>query len=279
MKMLANERPLWYKENMKIGISTASYFNTAATEESVKRIAALGCDTCEVFLTSSCEYDSLIDVIDTSRGEFPVHSVHALSSQFEPQLFSTNERVRTDAEKVFSKVVAAAAKLGAKYYTFHGVMALKYSTARNVASLADGFKDICSEAKRSGVSIALENVHYTLTASPHEIGTALDACPDLCATLDVKHAALAGYDAIDYLNIMKDRLVTLHVCDITADNRACLPFNGTYPFEKLFEAIDKLDIEVAALIEVYKGCYKEESELKQAVERLRGLTKSKTFQS
>ncbi|MDR0855982.1 MAG: hypothetical protein LBM78_01065, partial [Clostridiales bacterium] len=84
---------------MKIGISTASLFCVRETEDAFADLARMGCEVAEVFFASSCEYGrAFCASVDTCGIE--VHSVHALGTQFEPELFSAHHRVREDAERV-----------------------------------------------------------------------------------------------------------------------------------------------------------------------------------
>ena len=107
---------------MKTGISTASLFTKVPTENCFSVLSGMGVNTTEVFLSTYSEYEKgFVDALGQRLGDtLKVHSVHALSSQFEGELFSPSNRVRDDAELLFRKICYAGNVLGAKYYTFHG---------------------------------------------------------------------------------------------------------------------------------------------------------------
>ena len=53
------------------------------------------------------------------------NSVHALTTQFEPQLYSKNDRALKDAYSVLENVLKTGKTIGAKNYTFHGFARIK----------------------------------------------------------------------------------------------------------------------------------------------------------
>ena len=111
---------------MEIAISTATFFGKSYTEDSLDLIKSLGLKTVEVFLTTFREYEPVFgDLLASRKGDLNVHSVHSLNLHYEPELFNNAERTREDAEAILNKVMSNGAKLGAKYYTFHGIARLK----------------------------------------------------------------------------------------------------------------------------------------------------------
>lgn len=76
---------------MEIGISTASYFNKLQIEDAVLDIGAHGVRLCELFLNTFSEYEpEFVDLLAErlERANVQVFSVHPMSMQYEPQLFS-----------------------------------------------------------------------------------------------------------------------------------------------------------------------------------------------
>ena len=142
---------------MEIGISTASYFPKLYTEQTIEHIAALGADVCEVFFASRCEYRR--EFADIVRGELDrygvkAHSVHALTTQFEPEFFSRNDRAYADAVEVGEEVLTAAETLGAHCYTFQGALCLKKKKyTADYPFFAARLNALCEQAKRHGVTL------------------------------------------------------------------------------------------------------------------------------
>ena len=78
------------------------------------------------FLTAFCEYDeSFATLLNKNRKDMAFNSIHALTTQFEPQLYSKNPRALEGAYYVLEKVLKAGEIIGAKNYTFHGYARIK----------------------------------------------------------------------------------------------------------------------------------------------------------
>ena len=92
----------------------------------------------------------------------------------------------------------------------------------------------------------------------------------LCATVDVKHSLFSGYDPIKYIDAVEDRLVTVHVTDVTKEETTALPGKGRFDFEKLFKELDKRKLEPAVIIEAYARDFSYLEELKASYDYLRG---------
>ncbi|MBR6788255.1 MAG: sugar phosphate isomerase/epimerase [Clostridia bacterium] len=239
---------------MNLGISTASLYTKFATENCFSALRDIGVDTTEVFFSSFSEYEKgFVDALVTRQNGMKVHSVHAVSNQFEGELFAKTQRVRDDAEQLFRKICYGANALGAKYYTFHGPLSLKKSpsTVSDPGEIAEHFNRLSIIARTYGVTIAVENVHYCKFSTPEIIKSVLKACPSLMATVDVKHALYSGYDPIRFIDAVQDRLVTLHVNDVDRDDNTALPGKGRFNFEKFFKEVSKRDIHSTVLIEAY----------------------------
>ena len=70
---------------MKTGISTSSLFGRFQTEYATEELKNAGVKTAEVFLESYCEYNKKFGKkIKKSKGGMDIHSVHTLTTQFEP---------------------------------------------------------------------------------------------------------------------------------------------------------------------------------------------------
>lgn len=258
---------------MIFGMSTACFFSRLYTEDAINIIGKLNIEHAEVFLCCMSEYKT--DFINELKKRLKdngisVYSVHALSLQFEPQLFSEHQRARQDAENIFFKVLDATAELGAKSYTFHGPANVKHArmfslnylkTAQTAGALAD-------KAIKHGVKLAWENVHWCWYAAP-EFASALLNMPEtknLYFTLDLKQAAQAGYDPVDFIDHTNGRLINIHICDysISDDKRIIpvLPFKGNADFSGIKNALVRSGYDKALIYEVYSNNYSDYDELK-----------------
>jgi len=265
---------------MDIGISTASFYSRLVTEDALSAISRLGAEVCEVFLDSYCEYEPEFGELLKARAAelgLRVVSVHAMSQQFEPQLFSLSLRQRQDAWKLFEKVLRQGRLLGAKLLVFHGPARLR-GAIRNAACARIGpiVSDLADLAGEYGLRLAWENVSWCLFSHP---GFAAEVLPhvksdNLGFTLDVKQAVRSGHDPFDYLAAMGKRLCHVHLCDYDLqkpDYGLCLPGKGTFDFQRLFSELKANGYAGAAIIEPYSDIYGKVEELSVSLSAMKGL--------
>ena len=263
---------------MKIGISTATYFSRMYTEEAIVPIAKLGAETCEIFFATHSEYTSdfaarLNEELVKARLYSPleVHSVHAMTNQFEPELFSVNDRAYGDASKTFKNVLAVAKEVGATHYTFHGAAMLKKAVKYNFnfPHISRRVNAVIDIARSYGVEFCYENVHWTYFSHPDYFRTLKSMCPELSCTLDIKQAMQSGIDYTDYLQVMADRLQTVHLCDYSDDGKLAIPGRGTFDFVTLFKRLRETGYDGVCLMEVYAKDYDDDIQLKESFEYLK----------
>lgn len=261
---------------MKTGVSTACFFGREQIEDSFDVLRRMGVDVTEVFLNTFSEYEKdFSEQLAARRGGIGVHSVHAHGTCFEPELFSSHDRIREDAEEIFKKVCAAGFMLGAKYYTFHGPF-LKVDRPLNLDYLrfSARLNQLCEIASRYGIKIAYENVCWAYGNNLEFFKTLLPLCPELKTTLDVKQAIYSGIDPLKVLDVMGSRVATVHICDMDAKNHPSLPGKGRYPFAKFFKTLAADYPDMTVLIEVYKDCYGDYDELSENYRYVSDLVKN-----
>ena len=248
---------------MQTGISTASLFFRKTTEDALKFLNENNVSTAEVFLESYCEYDvEFGKLLKSVQGKTKVHSVHTLTTQFEPQLYSINERAQRDSFMLLDKTMNAARQVGAKYYTFHGGARFKKTPFKiDYERVGKITQDIIDAIKPYGVSLAYENVHwgyYNYIGFFEEIRK---RTVGLKATLDIKQARQSGISYIDYIEEMKGDIVTVHLSDIDQNGKMCLPGKGITDFEDLFKRLADVGFDGALLLEVYQSDFTDVKEL------------------
>ncbi len=260
---------------MKFGISTACFFPKLNCEEAVAKIGEMGIKDVEIFFSTLSEYEKgfikeLKTISDASGTR--VYSVHALSLQFEPQLFSSHKRARKDALGIYEKVLEAGAELGASIYVMHGPAHVKRACNLNLnyEYIAEKVLPLCDMAESYGIKLTWENVHWCWYAQPlfpklleEHLGNG-----KLFYTLDIKQAAQSGHDPSDYFEFTKGTLKNIHVCDYIKTNDGSivpeLPFNGQMDHEKIKRNLSETNYDCTVMLEVYSSNYKSQSELKQA---------------
>lgn len=251
-------------------------------EDAIPDIAAHHVPVCELFLNSFSEYSGeIFDCLMARLLEtgLSVYSVHPMSTQFEPQLFSLHPRQRGDAWKIYETVLQAGKQLGATHYVMHGPAHLS-GAAKNLEMdrIAPIFRDLCALAKSYDIQLTLENVSWCVFCRPSfgaELQQRLDRV--LQYTLDVKQALRSGFDPLDFIDAVGDNIVNLHLCDAaTRDERFCLcmPGLGDYDFSKLASALIQRGYAGPAFIEVYSDMYRELPELYESYESMQRIFSS-----
>lgn len=260
---------------MKVGMSTASFFPNEL-EQAVDTIASMGIKTCEVFFNTYSEYRaefvSKLKKITDDNG-IKVHSVHAMATQFEPQLFTTHENQYNDAVSVFLRVADAAEILNAKFYTFHGQAFYKRNASPNLQRTAERLAYLTEKLRDRELNLSLENVHWSTFNKPSLIEEIkkYDELKELYFTLDIKQAAQSDFTPGEYIKAMGNKISTVHICDYVQNETRIdtrLPGKGQFDFASLKKDIEKAGSLPEYIIEVYKGDYKDIEELKMSTEFL-----------
>ena len=253
-------------------MSTACFFCRLYNEESVAKMVKRGVREMEIFFSAMSEYEKTftdgLRRTATNAGA-RIRSIHALCTQFEPQLYSAHKRQYMEALDIFDRVTDAAANLGAEIYVFHGPMNVKRAkTFRVNYGLAGERTTILAEhAKKKGIKLAYETVHWCWYQQPGFARELLKhtQSDNLYFTLDIKQAAQSGYEVSDYIDDMGDRLAHIHVCDYRRDPEKgivpCLPFSGEMDWKGMRERLRAMDYQGTLMLEVYPGDYGSYDEL------------------
>jgi len=266
---------------MECGISTASLFSRYDVEDALSVIAGMGAHTAEIFLNTHSEYEpEFIDLLQHRAEDLNlhIHSLHAMSTQFEPQLFSIHARQRKDAFRIFERVLAAAKKLGAGVYVMHGPMHMS-GVVKNMEMERIGpiVYDLADLAASYGVTLTWENVSWCLFCHPDFAPRILDASKSdkLRFTLDLKQAERAGYSPFEFLERMGENVANVHICDFRHDERLrlCMPGQGAFDFVRLRDELCGYGYTGPVLIEVYSDLYGADSELKACFDSMEHLFK------
>ncbi|MGN1234599.1 MAG: sugar phosphate isomerase/epimerase family protein [Christensenellaceae bacterium] len=261
---------------MRVGVSTAAFFLRHDNEEAFPALRRLGVDLTEFFLTSFSEYSQeFTSPLLAQKGNVDVHSVHILTNQVEPQLFSVHPKVRADSFRLLGGVMEAARSLGAKYYTFHGIARARSSLRSGEHDPFDKWGEVTREifdfCASYGVTLCQENVEWAVYNRPGVFTRLKERCPELKGVLDVKQARLSGHDWRSYLAEMGPALAHVHVSDVDSFGKMCLPGKGVFPFRELIDRLKDVGFDGPLLIEPYERDYEREEELVESLAFLRSL--------
>lgn len=248
---------------MQTGISTASLFVRKNTEEALQFLAQNQIPTAEVFLESYCEYKKEFgELLNTVKGDTKIHSIHTLTTQFEPQLYSLNARAMADSFELLNSTMETAKTIGAKYYTFHGPARLKKTPiVINYDRVGEITQRIIDVLKKYDLTLAYENVHWAYYNYIGFFREIKKRTTGLKGTLDIKQARQSDISVVDLIEEMNSDIVTVHLSDIDENGKMCLPGKGITDFKDLFLRLNDVGFDGALLLEVYQNDYKEYKEL------------------
>ena len=249
---------------MQIGISTASLFVRKTTEDALQFLEQNNVEVAEVFLESYCEYNKEFGkLLLNNKGQVNVHSIHVLTTQFEPQLYSINQRAQEDSFKILEGALDAGKEVGAKYYTFHGPARLKKTPiVMNFERLGNITQKIIEVCNTRNISLAYENVHWSYYNYIGYFKALKERTVGLKATLDIKQARQSGISYKDFINEMKEDIVTVHLSGVNENGKMCLPGKDCLvDYFDLFSRLKDVGFNGAMLLEVYQNDYNNYEEL------------------
>lgn len=256
---------------MKIGISTASLFLDLNTEDATEFLSKNGVTVSEAFLTAFSEYTpEFANLLKERKGNMEFNSIHTLTTQFEPQLYSKNPRAYDDANKILDTVLTAGEIVGAKNYTFHGFARIKRAPINIDYDVCGDFtRTITEKCQKKGMNLAYENVHWCYYNYVGFFKEIKKRCPLLKGTLDIKQARQSNVDYREFLSEMGSDIVTVHISDIDENGKMCLPGFGTFDFDELFSRLFDVGFDGAVLTEAYRKDYIEREELFKSLQILK----------
>lgn len=259
---------------MQLGISTASLFFRKPTEDALQFISENGVETAEVFLESYCEYKKEFGkILKDVKGNVDVHSVHTLTTQFEPQLYSINARAKSDSFMLLDETMQCASEFGAKYYTFHGGARFKKTPfIIDYDRVGKITQEIIDAIAKYGITLAYENVHWGYYNYIGFYKAIKERTSGLKATFDIKQARQSQISYIDFINEMGSDIVTVHLSDYKNDGKMCLPGKGITDFYDVFTRLHDVGFNGAVLIEAYQSDYVKETELLDSLDYLQNLS-------
>ena len=248
---------------MQVGISTATLFGRFVTEDALEFLAKNKIDCAEVFLESYCEYNKDYGkIIAQRKGDTKIHSVHVLTTQFEPQLYSLNERAKSDSFKLLDMAMSSAEQFGARYYTFHGGARFKKTPIKidyeRVSLITQQIIDI---AKKHDITLAYENVHWGYYNYWGFFDEVRKRTKGLKATLDIKQARQSEIPYSKFIEEMNKDIVTVHLSDINENGKMCLPGKGITDIKDLFRRLKDVEFDGAILIEAYQNDFENYEQL------------------
>lgn len=260
---------------MEVGISTACFY-PSPVEENLDRLAGLGADCAEIFFNTFSEMrPPFTEVLRGRLAQSRVRlvSVHPFTSLMEGiLLFSAYERRTEEGMALYRDFFRNARALGASYLTLHGERHIGKadSTAETERKLA-AYRRLCDIAEEEGMVVAQENVVWCRSSDPSYLKLLVENVPKLRYTFDVKQARRAGRSWEDYLPVVGNRLVNIHINDYDGERSCLLPGEGKMEYRPFFEYLRSIGYDAQVLVEVYASDFSEDSQFVRALRYLREI--------
>lgn len=263
---------------MEIGASSACFY-PLETEKSFQQICEMGFSLCEIFFNSPSELNpGFIREIKKIKDCYgvTVSSLHPYRSFSEGyDFFSKYKRRFLDATEDYKRFFEASAELGAKYIVMHGA---KHRSEIPLSEYAERFGELDNIAQGFGCNVAHENVVDFISARPDFMRFMKGYLGErFKAVLDVKQARRAGFDPMEFIDILSENIVHVHLSDYNKDKDCIAPSQkGLYDFTALFTALKDSGYKGDGIVELYSDSYKDSKEIVSAAEYLRN-TADKVF--
>ncbi|MGI8424033.1 MAG: sugar phosphate isomerase/epimerase family protein [Chloroflexota bacterium] len=191
----------------------------ATTETAFAEAAKLGFDGVEPDLGRDYENDLLWTkegrkrVLDLARQAGVEVSSVCLGALWGQTFASDDPADRERATEVVTEAARWTPELGPKVILVPIVGIEEQTPAIGVERWIEGLRACAPAAERSGAILALENVGRSPARSAPEIANILDAVgsPNVKAYYDVGNATSFGFDAVEELKLLGDRVAQVHV--------------------------------------------------------------------
>ncbi len=258
---------------MEIGASSACFY-PLETEKAFLHIAELGFRHSEIFFNSHSELSpSFVRELREIKDAYymDVVSLHPYCSFAEGyNFFSSYERRFKDGVEDYKRYFDAAATLGAKYIVMHGS---KKRIDISFEEYAERFGKLNEIAASFGCTVAHENVVHYVGATTEFMSFMKNQLGDnFKMVLDIKQARRAGVDPLEFIEIMKNNIVHVHLSDCDSEHD-CIPpgEKGDFDFRKLFYELHKVGYDGRYIIELYSDNFLDRKQITNSAKYLEDI--------
>lgn len=257
---------------MQLGISTACFY-PVETERALSLVGENGVKHTEIFFNANCELCP--EFVSELRGialrygisVLSVHPTMSLAESF--MLFSNYDRRLREGLDNYRRYGEIAARLGAKYVIMHGG---KPNGILDDDRYCERFLQISDAVAESGAVLLQENVAKYRAQNIAFLKNMVRNLGERAAfCMDVKQCIRGGCTPGELLEAVGANVRHLHISDHTPEADCLLPGNGGYDFSDLFARLRRLGYTGGAVIEVYRGAYREPDEVFASLRHLKGL--------
>lgn len=247
---------------MNPGLSTACFY-PLQTELSLIKVGELGFNSTEIFFNSPSELETnflkkLLDIKENYN--ITVNSVHPMASFAETyMLFSTYERRFYDTLEFYKKYFNAANVLGASTVVLHGSRIPEIIPKEEYY---EKYSRLIDEGLKQGVSVAHENVVGTMGYSPKNMLDMREAIGEkFNMVLDIKQSIRSGYKPEEFVDVLYDKIVQIHISDHNEQCDCLAPGQGDFDFKTFICNLRARGYRGDFVIELYSHSFNSDEEL------------------
>ncbi len=260
---------------MEIGASSACFY-PLETEKAFLQIAELGFKHCEIFFNSHSELnrDFLLELNRVKEhygmNVISIHPYRSFSEGYD--FFSRYKRRFYDGVENYKRLFEGASVLGAKYVVMHGA---KHRLDISLEEYAERFDALNTVAEEFGCSVVHENVVKCVGATPDFMKSMHDLLGDrFKAVLDIKQARRADVDPLEFIKVLGNSIVHVHLSDFDCTHDCIAPDEkGFFDFSELFTTLKASGYEGDGIIELYSDNFRDNKEIVQGAQYLREILK------
>lgn len=235
----------------QIGLSTACFYPHTLTEDALDLAAELGFSLVEVFLQTESEYRLDFAAVLARRARangVRIHSLHLYATLFD--LWSPYARMREETRARFLQLLEAAACVGARALTWHGLR-LGIDDPALVGSFLESTAWAAEVAHAAGLTLCVENVSWCYLRRPEHVAVLKGLGVPLGFTFDSFQAAESGVAPEALIAAMDGALTTVHLADFApAGPRHLSPGKGILNWPGVFAALRRVAYAGPLLIEI-----------------------------
>ena len=164
-----------------------------------------------------------------------------------------------DGIEFYKNYFEAANELSAEMVVLHGGRNYLPTTPEEYA---ESYIPLHEAALKAGIHIAHENVHNHHCGKPEFMKALADIVGDsFRMVLDIKQCRRCGESEYDFIDLLGDKIMQIHVSDYRGNLDCLAPGTGDYDFAKLFTALQNVGYDRSAIIELYRHNFGEPLEL------------------
>lgn len=255
---------------MKLGVSTASFY-PEEPHVALEQLGVWGVKNVEIFLNTfsemKTEYVKNLKRI-AQNYDINVVSLHPFTCFGEPFMFFTNyEKRYLDALDSYKRYFEIMNILDAEIFVFHGDDKLN-PMCNDV--VYERYHKLFQVGKEFGITVAHENVDR---CKGYDINFFVEMKKqlkdDMKLVFDNKQAVRGGVDYKEFIEILGEHIVHVHLTDNLSQKDCCLPIGrGSVDFIDLISRLKDKNFNQAILIELYNNVLTSNVEINDSYKKI-----------